>query len=313
MNNNHSRIDNLIEKFIDKYGTEEYYMKGLKDRFISWLDNTDKEEIKNILIELFSSFYFYTKNEIKEILYKQLTGILDNVDINYTSIVPLTKKKGSSSSFDAIGLLTELVREHDIQIYKETILMDISYVEDHIDTIVFFDDISGTGGTVQSFLKERYEYLKGRKIIINLICITSSAKQSIEKYLRETDLNVELIVEHEYDKAFSNHENLSKPHKEIICKFETDIWGTKHNNILGYKSSELLIGFSHNIPNNTISSFWYDPVFQGKMQNWNTLFKRFTRPTRTARTGLNSKKQRKRQNLTFKSSSFKGGKKVVDR
>ncbi|WP_430090562.1 phosphoribosyltransferase-like protein [Peribacillus butanolivorans] len=40
------------------------------------------------------------------------------------------------------------------------------------------------------------------------------------------------------------------------------------------------IGFSHNIPNNTISCFWYHPDFEGKIKEWNSLFKRYTQQRR---------------------------------
>jgi len=282
MKNNLSRIDELIQSFIDKHGTEERYINGLKEKFISWLANADdNEEIKNILIELFASFYFYTKIEIKNILHKQLNNALDKVDLYSTSILPVTKKDGGASSFDIIGLLREIVREHEINIYKDTILMDISYMTNDTDTVILFDDISGTGGTITKFLKSRSNELKGKKVILNLICVTPSARKKIDEYLIETDLNIELVVEHEYDKIFSNHDNLDETHQEILYKFEEQIWGKKNNNILGYKDSQILIGFSHNIPNNTISSFWYHPALQGKRRNWNALFKRDTLPSKT--------------------------------
>ncbi|MEN3772348.1 phosphoribosyltransferase-like protein [Priestia megaterium] len=299
MENNVSRVDELIRTFIERHGTEERYINGLEEKFSSWLANADdNDEIKNILIELFASFNFYTKIEIKNILYKQLMNGLHKADLNFTSILPVTKKDGSASSFDIIGLLREIVREHEIRIYKDTILMDISYMPEETDTVILFDDISGTGGTINTFLKERQDYLKGKKIILNLICGTPSAKKEIKKELKKTNLDVDLVVEHEYDKVFSNHATLDETHQASLHQFEEQIWGKRHKNILGFEDSQVLIGFSHNIPNNTISSFWYHPDFRGKRKNWNSLFKRDTLPSR-------KKSTRKSINLAIKKN--KGG------
>lgn len=299
MKNNVSRVDELIRAFIERHGTEERYINGLEEKFSSWLANVgDDEDVKNILIELFASFYFYTKIEIKEILYKQLKDALDKVDLYSTSILPVTKKDGSASSFDIIGLLKEIVREHEIRIYKDTILMDIFYMPEETDTVILFDDISGTGGTINAFLEERQDYLKGKRIILNLICITPDARKKIAEKLTEINLNVELIVEHEYNKVFSNHATLDGTHQASLYQFEEKIWGKRHKNILGYEDSQVLIGFSHNIPNNTISSFWYHPDFRGKRKKWNSLFKRDTLPSRNKHT-------RSTRNLAMKKQ--KGG------
>ena len=292
MEKNLSRVDELIQTFIEKHGTEERYMKGLKEKFISWLANADDDEIKHILIELFASFYFYTKIEIKSILHKQLKDALDKADLCSTSILPVSKKNGGASSFDIIGLLKEIVREHEINVGEHTILRNISDMPKDTDTVILFDDISGTGGTVNAFLKEHQDHLRGKETILNLICVTPDARKEIKEELMKINLKVQLVVEHEYDKVFSKHEFLGETHQESLYKFEEQIWGRSNNNILGYKDSQILIGFSHNIPNNTISSFWYHPDFRGLKKNWNALFKRDTLRSRT-------KDARKKQNFSI--------------
>lgn len=293
MEKNLSRIDELVQAFIEKHGTEERYIKGLKEKFISWLANAnDDEEIKHILLELFASFHFYTKLEIKSILHKQLKNALDKADLCSTKILPVSKKNGKDSSFDIIGLLNEIVREHEISLCEHTILKNISDIPKDTGTVILFDDISGTGGTVNTFLREHQDYLRGKETVLNLICVTPSAQKEIKKELIATNLKVQLVVEHEYDKVFSNHNLLGKIHQESLYKFEEQIWGERNNNILGYKNSQILIGFSHNIPNNTISSFWYHSDFRGLRKDWNALFKRDTPRSRT-------KGARKKQNFSI--------------
>ncbi|PAE23883.1 hypothetical protein [Bacillus sp. 7894-2] len=292
MNNSLSRTEEVVQSFIDKYGEEEYYTKNLHSKFISWLSNTEDQEVKDILIELFSEFNFYTKIEIKRILHKQLKDSLCKVDLNCTCILPLIAKDGRSSSFDMTGLLKEIIREHDIEIFIDTIKTDFRFVDEDIENIILFEDISGTGGTVIKFLKDNTKFLEGKKVILNLIATTVSAKREIEEYLKHSRIDIELVVEHQYSKVFLKHPSLNETHRQLIYKFEEEIWGRDHNNILGYKDSQVLVGFSHNIPNNTLSSFWYHVDFEGARQEWHSLFKR--------NTGKRRRKRRVTQNHNIK-------------
>ncbi|WP_430493555.1 phosphoribosyltransferase-like protein, partial [Paenibacillus ottowii] len=96
------------------------------------------------------------------------------------------------------------------------------------------------------------------------------------------------------------HIFLNDSHRRLINDFEETIWGKGNQNIMGFRDSQLLVGFSHNIPNNTISSFWYHADFSGKREEWNCLFKRYTQLKR------NKKNTRSKQNLSVKRKS--GGK-----
>lgn len=282
----------IIRDFIEKYDNNEYYTKDIETKFLNWLDNTDNDEIKRILSKLFSEFRFFSKIEIKEILRNQLMGVIDSYGKENISIFPLSSQNGKSNSSDEMTMLIrEIIREYEIDLYQDTIHKDISQLdsEEEIETTVFFDDISGTGKTIIDFLKTHKEKLTNKNVVINLLAITEKSKCDIENYLQtENSLKVQIIAANTYGKISNNHPELSENELLLLTNYEEVLWGKNHKNILGYMDSQLIIGFSHNIPNNTLSSFWYHNDF-GKIKKWNTLFKRFTLPK--------SKKQKQKQNF----------------
>lgn len=298
-------INEVVKVFIEKYGQEERYTKDIESKLVSWLDNTTLEEIKEVLLHLFSEFIFFTKREIKEVLKRQLEDVLNSYSLDNICIIPMISKDGrANSSFDLTMLLKEVIKENDIELYKDTIKVGLDQIDEDISILVFFDDISGTGGTIVTFLKENKSNFIGKKIIIQLIVITETAKKKIDEYLNtQKELDVNVIAENNYDKIFNDHKFLNDSHRIIINDFEETIWGKGNQNIMGFRDSQLLVGFSHNIPNNTISSFWYHTDFSGKREEWNSLFKRYTQLNRK-----NKKKARSNQNLSVKREG--GGSKV---
>ncbi|EGL14950.1 MULTISPECIES: hypothetical protein [unclassified Paenibacillus] len=298
-------INEVAQVFIEKYGQEELYTKDIESKLVSWLENTSLDEIKEILLHLFSEFIFFTKRDIKELMKSQLIDVLNSYPLEDICIIPMVSKDGrANSSFDLTMLLKEVIKENGIELYKDTIKVGLDQIDDDITTLIFFDDISGSGGTIVSFLKENESELIGRKIIIRLIVITETAHEVIDKYLaNQTELDVTVIAEFKYDKVFKNHKFLNDSHRLLINDFEETIWGKGNNNVMGFRDSQLLVGFSHNIPNNTISSFWYHTDFSGKREEWNSLFKRYTQLNRK-----NKKKTRSNQNLSVKREG--GGSKI---
>ncbi|MEW8963007.1 phosphoribosyltransferase-like protein [Paraclostridium dentum] len=296
MQNNIINIDEIIRVFIEKYGEETYYTRGIKEKLLNWINNTEDIEIKNILLELFNEFKLFNKLEIKQIMEEQLIECLRCVDIDYTNIChfPSVGNVYNSSS-EMIPLIREIDREKgNIYLYKDTIVHGIEEISDDIESVIFFDDISGTGGTIIKFLEKNIDFIREKEIYINLVAITKVAKIEIDKFKQENnDLKIYLKYKYEFDKAFEHLDRLECGHKDKIHKFEEDVWGQNNKNILGYEDSQLLVGFEHNIPNNTISSFWLSSDMLREEKKWNPLFHRYT-PRRRP------KKNRKNQNRNAK-------------
>ncbi|HFL3266022.1 TPA: hypothetical protein ACG3I4_001964 [Clostridioides difficile] len=292
MKNNINNIDRIVENFIKKYGEETYYTKNIKEKLLNWINNTEDIEIKNILLELFNEFRLFNKLEIKQIMKEQLIECLGCVNINSTNIChfPSIENKYNSSS-EMIPLIREIDREEQNKyLYKDTIIHGIQEISDDIEYIIFFDDISGTGGTITKSLEKNLKFIEDKKIYINLIAITEAAEKKIELFKKKNNtLDICIKYKYKFGKAFSYMERLDSNHEHKLYQFEENIWGNNNNNILGYKDSQILIGFEHNIPNNTISSFWFSSKMVEKEIQWNPLFYRYTQKKRP-------KKNQKNQN-----------------
>lgn len=268
----------VIKEFIKKYGEEEYYLQNIETKFNDWLENTNEEELKKLLIQLFNEFRFFSRLEMKEIMKKQLKQTLLSHAIEELIIFPLPSSDNKTNSSNELTMwIREIMREENISFYPETIETTIENLKNysHISTFIFFDDISGSGGTVIKFLKKYKSYLLNKKVVIHLIVVTEEALNKINHFLKnEPQLNVLIIKECKYTKFFLNHPTLKKKDEELLRNFETEIWGKGSKQILGFNNGQLLLGFSHNIPNNTFSCVWYDSDFEGEKKIWSPLFKR---------------------------------------
>lgn len=293
-------IEGVTEEFVKIYGVEERYMNDLVEKSKSWLINFENQndESKQLIINLLSEMKFYPKTKIKDILLKQIRNlqVLLN-DFKDTQMLPMTSKNGrSNGSTEMIQSVKELDKFHEFTPYEETIIGDPAYVLPDILNLVIFDDISGTGQTVTKFLTANKETFKGKNIYICFIAMTEIAETNINKWLTlNKEIKVTIIYEEKILKAserlpFLNIENLN-----LVKSIEEKIWGKGHRYVLGYEDSQLLLLFSHNIPNNTLSVFWYHPELPGKINEWNCLFKRYTRMKRPKRSliNMNAKKGRR--------------------
>lgn len=148
-------INEVAQVFIEKYGQEERYTKDIESKLVSWLENTTLEEIKEILLHLFSEFIFFTKREIKEVMKSQLVDVLGSYALESICIIPMISKDGrANSSFDLTMLLKEVIKENDIELYKDTIKVGLDQIDDDISTLIFLMTYLELEGLLLLFLKK---------------------------------------------------------------------------------------------------------------------------------------------------------------
>lgn len=291
MQDNIKNIDKILSKFIQCNGEDVYYANNVSFKLEEWINNTDDIEVKNILLELFSHFKIFNRNEVKVMLKELLEECLKEVNIDSTNICYLPSS--DSGKYNGSSELTCLIREIDREtnnsyLYDDTIVTGLEYIYDDINSILFFDDISGTGRTITKFLKKNKGKFEGKKIYINLLAITQIAKANIDDFRKDNPkLDITIKYKHEYNKAFEGLCKLDEIHRDKLYDFEKKILGKGNDFILGYKDSQLLIGFYSNVPNNTISSFWLDSDWVKNHDNWKPLFGRYRAKTRKRRKNQN--------------------------
>lgn len=293
---------NQIYEF-SKTHVNELYFKDFNKKYDSWINNVSEVVEKNVLNKLLLKMNFISKNKYKEFLKNYLLHYMVETDNykNFVIIPMISKNRKKNSSYEVMGYISEIDKElemmEDIELFpdEDTLSYDIAFIEkDDLETIIIVDDICGTGGTLNKFIKEHKSFMQGKKIIILFCVVTVVALEKIRDIVSENDdlnIRVDFFI---LEEKISDSKYLNDEEYKTLIKIESSLWKRKNNNILGYKKSELLVGFSHNMPNNTLSSFWYSDE-QGKMKGWNTLFKRFTKKGRLNRKEENYDNAKKRK------------------
>lgn len=142
-------------------------------------------------------------------------------------------------------------------------------------SLILVDDFFGTGKTAIGFWKSSIiQNITRRFHNIKLYYVALAAlKGGVGNVEKNTDFEVicPQIFDEEYrvfsNKSFIFPEKKKRESAKQVCKiYGEDLEGKKY--ALGYKDSEALIGFHHNIPNNTLSIIWSDK------KGWFPLFPR---------------------------------------
>ncbi|MFJ5750936.1 hypothetical protein ACIP97_20495 [Peribacillus frigoritolerans] len=285
-------IKGYLTQVESSFGNEMYY-KDIKLRHSTWMKNVTLKNDRDILNKLFYNLRFFSKLEIKCILHteiKKLKSLHNNLE--QAAILPLSPVDGRySGSNELISLIKEIDVEEQFNggrllPFRDSILNDPKYTED-IETLIFVDDIAGTGGTLEKFVKYHSKSLEGKKAIFIFLTVTRAALDKFatiqEKY---KEIDFEFIHYHELKKVSSINILSDDEYKRLI-DIEEDLWGKGNNNILGFRQSELLVLFSHNIPNNTVSNLWHPSE-----EKWKRLFTRITAPNRKMQNYSNAGKGR---------------------
>lgn len=185
------------------------------------------------------------------------------------------------------GLSKELfINTHDILNLKRTSQSGsreriIELKDPTIKRYIFLDDICGSGSQAidysNTLLKEIHDIDKDIEVSYFSIISTSQGMKNIRQNTLFKDVDCIFELDDTY-KCFSKTsryfencpaEGISKEFTHDFCKK----YGNQHFHplhALGYSDSQLLIGFSHNIPDNTLPVFWND-------RSWSPIFKRYTK------------------------------------
>ncbi|QBP40156.1 phosphoribosyltransferase-like protein [Paenisporosarcina antarctica] len=290
-------MDNIAVEFItrvQKTYSDERYFKEIDSKYRSWIENVRASDDKKILNNLLCNIRFFSKTEIKSILEGEISKLKESYDgLNDVVILPLNPINGR---YNGSNELVSLIKEIDIEAqfngtrllpYRDSIINDLQYAKAY-NTLIFVDDISGTGGTARKFINSHYAELKGKKVIFLFLSVTEQAIKEFNTLTVEyNEAHIEFIYYIKLEKL-SAINILSTAQYARLSNIEEGLWGKNHNNILGYKNSELLVLFSHNIPNNTVSCLWYFSEVNPK--KWNRLFTRITAPNRKRQNYSNSKR-----------------------
>jgi hypothetical protein len=300
--------DSLLDK-IFILSEKVWERKAINPHVENWLNNFDDNE-KTPMLYLLSNFMYFGSRQMRELL-KSLYRDLFKYPIvakirkhnNDTTDLSLIEKEFkielSKSRFLGVGnpsesgyhLLYYFRQENrlpkDLFIHTHQILgrrgtkEANSLRETHVQRYIFIDDFCGSGEQGNLYLNEIVDDIKNIsdkvEICYFVIFSTSSGLNTIKNGTKFD--NVDCLFE--LDDSFKIFDSASRyftSQTTINSKKETlDIcmkYGSKlvPNHPLGYKDCQLLIGFHHNTPDNTLPIFWYD---EPEGINWSPIFKRY--------------------------------------
>lgn len=278
------------------------------DQYTKWLSNFEEGEERLNAMFLLSKFMYFDNDTIRELmirifddLYKRpiIYGIREqNGWTKEKSIIENAFKEAlSKTRFLSIGNPSEssahllyffrqenylnrelFISPHELFTHiKEGDDIHAELKTEGIERIVLLDDFCGSGKQATTFHDQLVKYIKENA---PQIFLSYYALFAIEEGLKNVQnlsfdqVEAVFVLDESY-KCFSENSrffidkdaDLKEPCKEMSERYGKKI----SSNPLGYKDCQMLIGFHHNTPNNTLPIFWQEN------NGWNPIFKRFVK------------------------------------
>ncbi|MDO3427167.1 hypothetical protein QWT87_20005 [Chryseobacterium sp. APV1] len=275
-----------------------------------WLDNFKDEEkldflflltqfiylskfqIRNMLVSIYRDFIKYSIVEdfrMKNSHTLDAALIKENIRTSLlkTRFIPIGNPSESSSNllyeFRTVNTLsTKLFIEES----------KIETLDNSIENFIFIDDICGSGSQVEEYTKNAVSIIKNKfpsaKIHYYTLVASEKGIDHVNKLNWFTHIDTVMKLDESYrcfsDKSrfFKNNTSIDPDKLKLICeKYGTKLiesmleragkptkYATYHK--LGFNDGQLLIGFDHNTPDNTLPIFWYDE----NITPWSSIFPR---------------------------------------
>ncbi len=278
------------------------------DQYSKWLSNFNEGEEKLNAMFLLSKFMYFDNDTIRELmirvfedLYKRPIvysirdehgGITDRSVIEDAFSTRLSKTRflsignPSESSAHLLYFFRQencLSRElfispHELFVHSKLgneIRADLRV--EGIERIVLLDDFCGSGNQATKFHDEFIKYIKDKAPEIQ---ISYYALFAIEDGLNNVkklsfDQTEAVFVLDESYKCFSDSSRFFLDEDaglKPLCKEMCERYGKQISKYpLGYQDCQMLLGFHHNTPNNTLPIFWQE------RNGWVPIFKRFVK------------------------------------
>ncbi len=274
------------------------------DHYAKWIQNFAESE-RVYAMYLLSKFMYFDNDSIRELmrriyedLYRRpiIYGIrreinsLDSAEIEkrYEDILSKTRflSLGNPSESSA-HLLYYFRQENELQSKLFINIHELLYFDtesgayrinncDDIEHIVIIDDFCGSGSQATGFNDKFISSIKNQmpelKIFYFSLFATAKALKLVEKLLYD-QVRAIFVLDDSYkcfsskSRFFDDYQGPFKDACKSICKKHGRMLDIR--NPLGYKNCQMLLGFHHNTPNNTLPIFWADK------NGWMPIFKRF--------------------------------------
>ena len=300
-----SRYMNKI-KTLSEYAWDHECSEPVVRRWLNCFDGRsgfNKQVERLHALHLLSNFLYFGLDEVRELLralyrdifqYRLIKKVRQNLgnssnqdmirriyckELKSTRFLPLGNPSESSSH-----LLYYFRQENDLPsnlfAYVHDILHDGYRAHANIKRCVFLDDFAGTGNQAIEYSKIASRIRAANPIMVSYYYAMISTPEAI-KSIRESSCfdEVECVVRLTDDlRAFSENSlfyiDESPESPKVISKSIMKKIAKVYGNVLspesplGYGFGQLILGFSHNVPDNTL------PIFSADLPSWNAPFPR---------------------------------------
>ncbi|MDX9744299.1 MAG: NB-ARC domain-containing protein [Arcobacteraceae bacterium] len=257
-----------LEKIVNKIKECELTTQTVVD----WFSNFSNEEQYKLALKIFFLIDYRTNKksiDAIKIYKKQIEQSMFKLNRNNLVLVSSNRHDDSSNRF--IYDIAKNWGLSESNIFRKSELKD-DVITNKNNFFIFFNDTHGTGNQFVTEFKEIVLKIKEENCAIISITMTNTA---IERFQNEFP-NIALIQpSFQSTKNIYKHQDehsLTSSDIELLKKLGGDVYSI-HS--LGYKSSALLIAYSHQCPNNTLPISWANGEnneVEGKAYPWSPLF-----------------------------------------
>jgi hypothetical protein len=153
--------------------------------------------------------------------------------------------------------------------------------DESIKRYIFLDDLCGSGQQGIAYCQDIVKPLKAAKPDVEAFYYVLFATEAGLTKIRNLGSfsEVRCVVEldetfHAFSTTSRYYDRVGPPFDKEIAKAIASFYGKKllPSDPLGYRDGQLLLGFSHNVPDNTLPVFWFDEPDGGP---WIAIFPRY--------------------------------------
>lgn len=257
-------INLLTEEQKDMIGgvvRHRFYNRITERNVYFWLRNFEQEEVEYAL-EVLKHIEYYREDDIINILKGALTPYINRTKL-HLHFVPIGKagKSGQMIVYVIQGVLKPyFAQKHRFHYYTGIDKMDVEQLKEN-DVLFYVDDVVGTGNTFVKYAQKNDKVIKTLEedftAEVKLLCIvtTVGGKGRLERDYPSMELiGEEKRKAFDVDKSCFGSYYRMLPIREFAFKYGKKIVGK--DSALGYENSQLLIIFSHSVPNNSLPIIW---------------------------------------------------------
>ena len=227
------------------------------NKYEEWKKQIPEEHI-DVILTLLERLQYYTKKRVNCILvdlHKQLQSD-SNYTINNTVFAYIKSSDGISNSSNDYWTEYKQLNKLNRQICYENLNAIEEKAWDYIENIVFIDDFSGSGKSIENEISKYTDQFKGKNVYIITVCAMETAIYNLKEFGKTHSINIRFIYSQIFKKAFE--ENYFSNNSEAKDKY---LLFAKSKNIslaLGFENTEALVSFYNNTPNNTLGFIRYN-------------------------------------------------------